>query len=843
MSCTISEMTIGTLLHDIGKLLQRAYGSINHLTWKTYDMESTLCPKGEYQNYTHRHVLFTNAFFDLMQQEQIKLPFGNNFERIAQIASFHHRPEFSPDPPSAWICALADRCSAGMDRKADDEDRVDGKAKYAYRHTPLQSIFDSILLRPDGPMPEKHAYRMQVLDPYDGQALIPAPWQGHVADLPEDYYKLWTGFWQEFKNSVAVPDLTNRLFEESLLGLIEHYTWAIPSSTIDLPDISLFDHLRTSAAIAACLLRFHQERGEENDLSAIKDENLTKFRFLSGDLSGLQNTLFTLESQGVKGVSKILRARSFMLGAIAESAAIQIAGAFGLPSCCIVQQAGGRFLVLVPEISDAEEILNKLRNQFDQWLLEKYTGSLAIHLSLSPPFEAGKFKQGRFLSVFADISTCAERIKQEPLGTCSQGVIKQKFPFNRACTACGVRPAQTVKDDEYRCSTCQQEFELGQRLLKSDLMIWCRRSSDQAGLTDVLSLDLILAKEKDLPKNLQGILSIRDIRPEVKNKGWASRLLANYIPRFPDEYSARDPRYDKIAGKSVEPYKSLTKTFAHIACESLELNEDGTYIGKPFLGLLKADVDYMGAVFSIGLRRQDPQQDRFTLSRMAQLSRMIDLYFTGYLQGIIRRSFPNTYTIYAGGDDLLLIGPWRQMLDLANAVSDSFAEYTGRNPHMGISAGLSLLGAHHPINRAVKETNDLLQAAKTPPKNKIGVFGSNRPMEWPQFKTCLENAEWIHRQMQGKDAVTTGFVYRILQLTTDAEAVASGNVKKANWLARLAYHLARNLKGKNEHERKQKRAMWLGRLKLDQLLNATAKGTELRDWRLPLWIALYRNRS
>ncbi|HNN56170.1 MAG TPA: hypothetical protein PKG84_07500, partial [Novosphingobium sp.] len=50
-----------------------------------------------------------------------------------------------------------------------------------------------------------------------------------------------------------------------LLSLSERFTFAIPSSTVDVPDVSLHDHNRTVAAIAACLHRrevgHYEQRG------------------------------------------------------------------------------------------------------------------------------------------------------------------------------------------------------------------------------------------------------------------------------------------------------------------------------------------------------------------------------------------------------------------------------------------------------------------------------------------------------------------------------------------------------------------------------------------------------
>jgi len=847
MTYSIHEVVFGALLHDIGKMLQRAYGSMKNIEWETYDMESTLCPKSRHQTYTHKHVLFTNAFFDLVRQYQVPFPKTENLDHITAAASFHHAPDRAPEPAIAWIITLADWYSSGMDRrKSKDEQEEEQSTRETYRRLPLQSVFDEITIDPDRPAPAKNAYTMAKLDPYAPDTLIPLPWTGENPDLPEKYKELTDSWIAEFQRVKEMPELSNRLFEEILLGLLEKYTWAIPSSTMDIPDISLFDHSRTTAAIAASLYRYHEKRNELENMDAIKNEIRPKFQFIAGDLSGLQSTLFTLENQGVKGVSKILRARSFMLGAITEAAALNALDAIDLPLSCIIQQAGGRFLILAPTMDDIKERLNALKASFDKWLLDHYTGSLALNLAVSPPFSSQAFKSDGLHDIRAELSRAVEDAKHQPLSTCVQGTIKREFPYDRACSACGVRPAEIHSDDEYRCATCQNEFNLGRHLTSADYMVWEKGETMNEKAVPVMGLQLCLLKEDQIRINPGTTVSVRSLKPENDKGAWACRMLANHIPRFENERDLKDRRYDGIPDEENLFFAGMPKTFAHIGAEAKEFNkEEKTYRGKPFLGLLKADVDYLGYIFSYGLKREDKAKDRFTLSRVAQLSRMMDLYFTGYLQGIIRREYPDTYTIYAGGDDLLLVGPWLQMHYLAKRMRESFGDYTGKNPHITISASLTLLHAGYPVNRAAQEAEALLKAAKkSDPKTKDKICtAANPPMTWEQYTQALDDAQWIHEQMQGKQKVSTGFVYHILPLAKDAEAVASGDVSKAGWRAKLAYHLARNIPGKNKDEKNRKIADWLERLGLDNLFRLTTTTAGIAKWRLPITIALYRNRK
>jgi len=844
MAYSLYDLVFGALLHDVGKIIQRAYGSMKAVPWETYDMESTLCPKNKHQAYTHKHVLFSNAFFDWVEQQKIAFPNGVDKNHVTDAASFHHAPDKAPDPAMAWMIAVSDRYSSGMDRKEKDE-QGETSSWETYRRMPLQSVFDEIIIDPDRPAPAKNMYALGILTPYSPTALIPRPWAGQDTSLPEKYKVLTESWLSEFQKIMQMPDLSEQLFEEILLGLLERHTWAIPSSTMDIPDISLYDHSRTTAAIAACLYRYHEEKGGLDNPEAVKNESLPKFQFIAGDLSGLQATIFTLANQGTKGVGKILRARSFMLSAITEAAALATLKAFSLPLSCVIQEAGGRFVILAPATDGMKERLDALRTVFDRWLLDNYTGSLAFHLAASPCFAGQAFKSGGLHDIMADLSREVENAKHQPLSTCAQGVIKREFPYDKACSACGVRPAEVPGKDEDRCHTCQNEFELGRRLTTAACMVWEKETKADEKAVNVMGMRLRLLKEEPVRVNPDSAVSVRLLNPGTGQTPWAYRILANHIPRFQKERDLRDHRYDGIPEEDNGFFAGMPKTFAHIGAEAKEFNaEDNAYRGKPFLCLFKADVDHLGYIFSYGLKRKEKSKDRFTLSRIAQLSRMMDLYFTGYLQGIIKDEFPDTYTIYAGGDDLLLIGPWRQMHDLARRLRESFGAYTGNNRNLTISGGLTLLHAHYPINRAAEEAEERLKTAKgnDKEKDKIGpLVGSE--MTWPQFSQALDTAEWIHGRMQGRQKVSTGFIYHTLTLVEDAEAVPADDVSKAGWRAKLAYHLARNAPGKNKDEKNRQIAEWLERLGLDNLLRSTAGNAGIAGWRLPITIALYRNRK
>src|SRR5204862_1718504 len=101
----------------------------------------------------------------------------------------------------------------------------------------------------------------------------------------------------------------------------------------------------------------------------------------------------------------------------------------------------------------------------------------------------------------------------------------------------------------------------------------------------------------------------------------AFRFLTNYVPREPD---------------------GTLWTFMDIAAGRLLV---GTGAPSALLAVIKADVDYLGQVFQEGLRRDEPP-GYDTPSRVAALSRQLDLFFSAWVQWLLQAEFPKVYAVY-----------------------------------------------------------------------------------------------------------------------------------------------------------------------------------------------------
>jgi len=828
------EAAIAGLLHDIGKLAQRAhvdkgalraeYGSDLHGT------ESAILPP-DHGRYTHRHALWSDFALKRARAQGLRWPAGLDGERLAAVAVRHHHPR--DDEPSDWIITEADRLASGLERKAKDEEE---EAKgLRLREVELRALLPQLNIDQGEPPAEPLYHPAEELSP---EAMPPR--HATPAHQPRRYGTLWAA-WETGFLGFGQHALTPARFEQALLGLSERLLWAVPSSTVDQPDISLHDHSRAVAAIAAALAAWHRAHGETS-VAAIKNRARLKFRLLSLDLSGIQKALLRLAS--AKGAGRILRARSFLMGWTVEAALSLLLDRLGLPRSCVLLSAGGKAEILAADLPDLDTRLAEVRTELDAWMIAHWQGDLALVLAAGPAFPAGEFlRKGRDAEGHAifvaegyrqqreALAAALDAAKLAPLaawrgaaGLVGSGVIPA--PFERAegaCASCGVRPAvvQSPLDGAWRCRVCDAAYRLGQSLPHADGVALLGPETEAERAVAALPGGLQLVAHA--MRGPEAAVSVTFAREKA---GSAVFRAPAHVPLLKD---ADDPRY-RHAGIGQDDEEERTKpgdlmTFAHIAAEALEVVE-GRILGRDLLGIIKADVDRLGKIFGDGLGH-----DR-SPARIAQLSRLLDGYFSERLPCLLRSKFPFTYTVYAGGDDLLLVAPWRDALPLALQLREDFGAFAGENPNLTLSAGIAFVHPKHPLALAAEEADAALDEAKAQGRNQLGVFG--RCLSWEALRQTLDLSEALNAEVRAGTLPST-FLHRMRWFAARRALAENGQARAADWNTKWQYHKARFLDRAHGAAGARLEALLL------RALPPPVQATQA-DLEIAMTIALWRNR-
>ncbi len=274
-----------------------------------------------------------------------------------------------------------------------------------------------------------------------------------------------------------------------------------------------------------------------------------------------------------------------------------------------------------------------------------------------------------------------------------------------------------------------------------------------------------------------------------------------------------------------------------------ELVENGKGISR--LGVIRADVDNLGTAFVSGFPREYQ-----TLTRAASFSRMLSMFFKWHVNALLRdggyrledggtdirgvsgasdsldeagnapcqsegrnpasddSNSPeekkgagprNATVIYAGGDDLFIVGAWKDIIEFAVDLHRSLDAFSIGT--LKISAGIGMFNEKYPISYIASQCEELESASKgLEGKDAVTLFmEEGNTYKWDEFidEVLGEKFRMLYSFFSfSHEASERGktFLYRILELFRDTE-------DRIN-LARLAYLLARLEPAKKPGDRK-----------------------------------------
>lgn len=777
--CMKKDLAVfAALLHDVGKLAQRAGAPTSQ------GMDQEYCPHGS----THRHVLYTDYFIEHV------LPLPPEMEalrgKLARMAAAHHRPD--ADSREERMLHLADCLSSGGDR-------MEGVAGGDYKSARLESVFSSVRL--DGSTPESgektRRYRLSALDAADCPIF---PLSAEQTGSKNSYAKLHEDFCAALE---AIPlRMGSRHYLHSLVTVLERFTWCVPSSTYGTrADISLFDHSVTTAAITQALLAC--------------PANEERFLLFGADISGIQKFIFGVGGQADKGAGKLLRARSFLLQALTRSVWLILLERLQLSAVAKIMDAGGRFILLLPDTEPVHRTLDTLEDEVQHWLLEDFQGRVVMNFARLP-LRPDDLKRERFVGCFERFHDALEQAKLHPFRTLFRDRVSPVLPVNHEeyrklgeCALCHACPASgPEKGDENvaACPQCRHLVRIGRQLPEARFLVFDRCSG---GLPLFGGLCVRLEKERPQSGDALDIVSMRD------RTAFSAVPVAGFVPvvsRADLSRWQKEGRLREEEGMPVlagEPCREGTpKTFAVLAEEAriAPCTEGETWRSVACLAACKADVDNLGLLFGAGFGVGE--ESRFSLSRFAMLARMLNHFFASHLMHVIERDFPDIYVVFAGGDDLFVLGPWAETVRFAARLQEDFSAFSGNNPAITLSAGLAVVRPRLPVRTIREEAEKALEKSKAmPEKNAATLFGVSA--SWPEFHSQLKRGDWLE-ELCLKGHVTQGFVRRLLGYARDCRDFANGQIRKGLYLSHLAYDMARNCDEKKIDPEDMKKLKALG---------------------------------
>jgi len=748
---------LAALLHDIGKMLQR--GSFGNLDTGGKHPRVSSIFVGAFKEFFSKFVDF--ELFQTLVQRHHEDPYNFDEDLLCQNAPEQYRS-------LSFIVSRADNYSSSERGKK-------AEAYHDFKRTPLVSVISRIKLNRE--LPEPQRYRLAPLSPDNA---FP---QNFVEYEDNEFNNHLKSFGEEFKN--LKENLKSNDFDvmfSHVMNLLLRYAWCIPSNTQEaFPDVSLFDHLKTTAAIAACLYQYHYP---EFNLLEIKNDEAEKFILLAGDLSGIQNYIFNITHIGAGGIAKRLRARSFQLAMIAEMISHKILHDFHLPLSNILMVSGGKFYILLPNRDEAQNRLDDLQHEIDGWFYKRFNAE--INLNLAYVIASGRDFRGSdesikgFEEILNKLNSKLQAVKKRPFksilsnNTWSVDMMLLNVDFTseeKLCKACKKFPGEfNDKSQTYLCDRCSDDEKIGRLLPGAEHIIFYKDSTGEFKGPCGYSFDL----KNESSSNPYLIVSFGNYMPDYRYP-YSLRFVANHIPSFKDRTDCEDcPKQDCDNKNNVD--KKMPKFFECIA----QLSE-----GRPLLGYLKADADNLGQIFIKGLGENN------TISRIATLSRMLDVFFSGYVQELMEEKYNELYTVYSGGDDVLIIGPWNKVINFAEDLNKEFNRFCSGNKNFTISAGVELVKHNYPVFKAVEMADDALDTSKDLGRDRVTIFG--HAITWEALPVVVKEAAKLKQWLNNKD-LSKGFVYNLLYYAYMYQKYSKEkNTEYLRFLPLMTYDIARNL--------------------------------------------------
>ena len=480
----------------------------------------------------------------------------------------------------------------------------------------------------------------------------------------------------------------------------------------EVADISLYDHVKLTAAIAASI----KEWLDENNISDYK-ETLFKgatgfygkkvFLLFSMDMSGIQDFIYTIAS---KNALKMLRSRSFYLEIFMENLIDELLDYIGMSRSNLIYSGGGHAYIITANTENIKQKIVEFELKINEWLLDEFKTDLFLGCGYAEcsANELHNEPEGTYRQIFKNVS---KMISQKKMKRYSAAQIiklnsKGKKDGTRECMVC--RRASKLLEDDDICSVCNAMIDMSQNILYEGFYIVTENPKDKAALPLPFGRYLVAYNKEELLEKMKQDDSSY-IRAYTKNKSYTGFKVVKKL--WVGDYTLGDS-FEKLAKKSE---------------------------GINRIAVFRADVDNLADAFVNGFVSEKYGEKYMTISRTATFSRKMSMFFKYHINYILEngefyivdkkkedkgkkgKRNRNATIVYSGGDDVFVVGSWDDVVGFAVDLQKSLKEFS--QDTLTISGGIGIYPAKYPINNMARLTGELEDCSKKykEPENKIGL--------------------------------------------------------------------------------------------------------------------------
>ena len=792
------NLQIGALLHDIGKIVRRA-------------------GKGG----KNRH---SKAGSDYLENRE--LLDKEKYREVYDMIKYHHNEEINEklkqndkldDNSLAYLVYEADNIASGVDRvKYEDEINEKGeKVKITeIEGLPLNSIFNKLNLQKNkieknfGSLRNDRRNFNIPKEKKEKNKIANTEYLNVLEQLRDDL--------EEMKQkNILTPEKLNSVLEESCI-------YFPSSSYVDYPDVPYYDHVKLTAAVAVCMYIYDMEKENNRDYknkyfkkSQKKEREKTKFLFVSGEFTGIQNFIYTITS---KMAMKSLRGRSFYLELFIEHIIDEILEALNLSRVNLIYSAGSQFYMLLPNVPKTIEILENYKKIVNDFLLKELGTSVYYEIShtetsaeeLGNKLSENIKKENQIKEIFKRNSIETSRKK---LNRYSEKQLEEIFDedsdlnkiYNdtKECVICKksekeeilIKNSQNESNGNIEiCDSCKNYIKLGRDISKSfhqKRTFFMEKNCEEK------------SSKLKFPKYPKGSVKIvfRNFETVEEVEKESDKFYRFYSINN-DYFGKGNSRNIKIGNYNI---KSTNEEKENNLVEFTELVKKSKGIER--LAVLRADIDNLGTLFQTGFEDTgfvniDGEKEPYKFVRFSKtvvLSRYLSDFFKRVINLILERKnltdeknelfkeYCNIITertkektdgrnivlVYSGGDDVFAIGTWNDIIEFSVDLRTAFKEFS--SDRVTLSAGIGFFDENYPIFQMAQKTGELEKLAKLYNENEIGktakdaiaLFGVekndklNHVYKWDDFigKVLNEKYKYLKSRISLKENEETEKVF------------------------------------------------------------------------------------
>lgn len=696
---------MGSLLHDIGKVLYRAGDGRNH----------------------------SESGYDFLKNE-----INVKEAEILNAVKYHHYTSLLNSKinktSTAYITYIADNIASASDRRIS----VSSEPGFAV-DSPLESVFN--LLNNNS---SKKYYSPNTLEDKYG-----------INYPTDEKVNFGSSFYSSVKaqlfDTLKVIDF-EKPFEQyinSVLEITEALLTYVPSSTSkkEVADISLYDHLKLTSALSSCIYDYLTDKNICNYREALFTNakqfySEKAFLMYSIDISGIQSFIYTINTEGAL---KTLRARSFYLEIFMETLIDELLFRLELSRANIIYSGGGHCYILLSNTENTKNEINKFEQEVNRWLLENFRTKLYIAGGYSEcsALDFQNEPDGSYAEIFLNMNRTISRKKL--MRYSSQNILElNQYDDTDGLRECKVCKSLERVDENKLCSFCSNLKAMSADIMDTDFFSIIHGKSDK-GLKLPFNCYLVADSEKSLKQRMQSDNNY--IRSYGKNKMYIGKEVSTKL--WVGSYHSEDET-DKLA-KSAEGIDRIAV-----------LRADVDNLGQAFVhGFERNDV---GKRY-VTLSRTATLSRQLSLFFKKHINHILA---NGVCSLGELNKERKAVIVYSGGDDVFIIGAWNDVIGFAIDLKNEFEKFTEGTLSISAGIGVynstfPISISAKEVEKLEDDSKNYINSQNAT-KNAVTVFSSENTYSWTDFeqKVINEKLSVLESFFKNNEDRGKNFLYNLL---------------------------------------------------------------------------------